>query len=218
MPQWGWIIIFATGVPLMSIITWAILKRGGSIGIGRHTLTIPPGEVTVVHGEQSEVSTPLGKALHYIPDNIGQIHHLLYHRFLRIVKSKGVAERDITEIEESVYARMLLRDTVMRGNGSRSIQKIIEAHVARRDFLSKDPNTYVITYVIPQVEDTLREEINSEYSTTVRTVDGATKTRVVSQVEFIDMVMSKETRELLVEKIVPFFEYAADCLRGAEAP
>jgi hypothetical protein len=212
MPQWGWIIIFATGVPLVLIITLVLLKRGGSIGIGKNTLTIPPGETLIVHGDQSEIHTPLGKALHYIPDNIGQIHHLLYHRFLRIVKSKGVAEEDITEIEESVYARMLLRDTVMRGNGSRSVQKIIEAHVARRDFVGKDPDAYVIAHVVPQVEGTLREEINSEYSTTIRTTDGATKTRVVSQVEFIDMVMNRETRELLVKKIVPFFEYAAECM------
>ncbi len=216
MPQWGWIIIFATTVPLVVATVCVLLKRGGSIGFGKHSVTIPGGEALVVHGEQSEISTPLGKALHYVQDNIGQVHHLVYHRFLRIVKSKGVAEDDITEIEESAFARMLLRDAVMRGNGSRSVQKIIEAHVARRDFVGKDPDAYVIVHVAPQVEDTLREEINSEYSTTIRTADGQTKTRIVSQVEFVDMVLSKETREMLVEKIVPFFKYANDCLKGSK--
>ena len=215
MPDWGWIVVLAVGSLLSIAITWVILRRGGSIGIGKNTLTIPAAETLVVHGEPDETTSPLGKALHYVPDNIGQIHHVVYHGFLRLVKRKGVAEQDITEIEESQFARVLLRDAVMRGNGSRSVQKIIEAHVARRDFMGKDARAYVITHVLPQVEDTLREEINSEYSTTVRTVDGSTKTRVVSQVEFVDMLMNKETRDLLVEKITPFFEYAADCFNGS---
>jgi len=213
MPQWGWIIIFATAVPLVAIITWAILKRGGSIGIGKNTLTIP-GEALVVHGDNREHESQLGRALHYVPDNIGQIYNLIYCRYLKLVKAKGVDQVDMTNIEDSRFARSMIKNATSLGNGSRSVQKIIETHIARRDFIGHDIDTYVIQHVLPRVIDALREVVNSEYDSVVHYAEGSTRDRIVSQVEFVDELMSREFRDVLVPALVPFFEQAA-CLGGA---
>lgn len=218
MPQWGWIIIFATAVPLVVLITCVILKRGGSIGIGKNTLTIPSGEALVVHGDNRESEGPMGKALHYVPDNIGQIHNLIYGRYLKLVKAKGVDAADITNIEDSRFARSLIKNATSLGNGSRSVQKILETHIARRDFLGKDVDLYVCQHVLPRVIDAVREVVNSEYDSVVHYAEGSTRDRIVSQVEFVDMLLSREFRDLLTTALVPFFEYASDCLDGEGKP
>lgn len=215
MPEWGWIILFVTGVPIVAVMTWVVLKRGGSIGIGKNTLTIPSGEALIIHGERSEIHSPLGRALHYVPDNIGLIYNMIYGRYLRIVKSKGVKEAMITDLEDSHFARSLIKNATMLGNGSRSVQKIIESHIARRDFLGKDIDAYLLTHVVPQVVNALQEEVNSEYDTVIHVDENTTRTRIVTQVEFVDALMSREMRDDLIRAISPFLEYAKECMEGS---
>jgi len=214
VPQWGWIIIFAIGGPSIIAVIWTVLKRGGSIGIGKNTLTIP-GEAMVVHGEDLEDDGPMGRALNYVPENIGQIHHMIYGHFLKLVKAApGVVPNEITTLEESVFARALIKIASSLGNGSHSIQMIIQTHITRKDFVGKDLESYVIRIVVPRVIDRLRETINSEYDSVTHYKDGSTKTRSVTQVQFVDMLLSQGFRESLVRAILPFFRWAQSCLDG----
>ena len=214
-PQWGWIVIFSVAVPLIILIVVTILRRGGSIGLGNHTITIPAGETTVIHSENRANESPMGRALHYVPDNIGLVSDFVYGQYLRLVKVSGqVGAEHLTEIEDSQYARLLIKIATGQGNGSHSAQKIIESHIVRRDFLRQGIERYVKEHVVRQVVHTLQEAINSDYDTTIHNSDGSTSVRVVSQVEFVDLLLTHEFQESLAKVIVPFFVYATDCLNG----
>jgi len=205
MPQWGWIIIFATAVPLVAIITWALLKRGGSVGIGSHSI--------VIHGE-GRSPTPLGRALKYVPDHIGQIHSLIYGRYLKLVKTKGVAHGDMTNLEDSRFARAVIRNATSLGNGSNSVQKIIEDHITSLEFIGKSLDSYVRSMVVPRVIDSVRNVINSEYDSVAHDTIVTIRKRIVSQAEFVDVLLQPEFHRDLVDALVPFFCYASECLNG----
>lgn len=214
MPDFVWIVIVAVGTPMLIATFWTILRRGGSIGFGKSKITIPSAEAIVIHGEAVEGEDPMAKALRYLPENIGQIHHMIYGRFLRMLKTKGCDMDQASTIEETVFARALIKIATSLGNGSNSVQIILQTHITRRDFAGKDLDSYVIGLVTPRIIDRLRETVNTEWENEIHFDDGTTRKRNVSQVDFVDMLMSRDFKEALVVAVVPFFRWAQNCLNG----
>jgi hypothetical protein len=199
--MWG--PITAGGAALITVVVWLLIKIGSnvkSINVGKTAI--------VVHGD-GEQTTPLGRALAYVPQNVGQITSLIYTGYLRIMKEKGVSPDDMTGVEDAIYARMLIRFAVAAGNGTNSVQKIIETDIATRDWDGEELTAYIRRSVVPRVLDSLKSLINSEYDSVVRYAEHSDRTRVVSQVEFVDMLLTDEFRDSLVEQLRPFYDYAA---------
>jgi hypothetical protein len=206
VPQWGWIILFATGVPLTAVITWGMLKRGGSIGIGRNSI--------VIHGDEKDAKSPLGDALEFVKDSISQIHSLIYQHYLKIVKSKGIDLAVMTNLEDSKFTEEMLLEATSLGNGSNSIQKIVESQIAKQSFRGKDIEAYVRGIVLPRAIDSVRRVVNAKYDSIVHDTAFSTRTRVVSQAEFVEMLLGREFQDELARMLVAFFKYADECLAG----
>jgi hypothetical protein len=206
VPQWGWIIIFATGVPLAVVLTWAVLKRGGTIGIGKNSI--------VIHGDTEDPGSPLGDALEFVKDSISQIHSLIYQHYLKIVKSKGIDPAVMTNLEDSKFTEEMLLEATSLGNGSNSIQKIVEGQIAKQIFRGKDIESYVRGVVLPRAVDSVRRVVNAKYDSIVHDTAFSTRVRVVSQAEFVEMLLGRQFQDELVERLVAFFRFASECLDG----
>jgi hypothetical protein len=206
--MWG--PITAGSAVLLGVIVWLL------ISVGRNVKQINVGKTAiVVHGD-GEQTTPLGRALAYVPNNVGQITSLIYTGYLRLMKEKGVSPDDMTGVEDAIYARMLIRFACAAGNGTNSVQKIIETDIANRDWDGEELTAYIRRSVVPRVLDSLKALINSEYDSIVRYAEHSDRARVVSQVEFVDMLLTDDFRDSLVDHLRPFYEYAHKCLSGVK--
>jgi len=156
--------------------------------------------------------SPLGIALQFVPDNIRRITHLVYGHYLKMVKARGVGDDSLTDIEDARFAFAVILNATCLGNGSNSVQKIIEDQVTKQDYLSVDIPTYVRRYVLPRVIESMRSTVNSEYDSIAHYAEYSTRQRIVSQVEFVDMLLSEEFKTAIVEKMVSFFQYAKEQL------
>jgi len=206
MPEWGWIIIFAVGTPALLAIIWRLLATGGRLAFGKSSI--------VIHGEERRNTDPLGDALKFVPSNIGIVHNYLYGLYLKAVKAKGIDPGVMTEIEDSRFARAVLRNAVCLGNGSRSVQKIIESAIASADFRDRDIGHYVRGTIVPRAIDAVQTIINSEYDSIASYAEYSTRARIISQAEFVDIVRSEAAKDGLATVIMPFFVHANDCVGG----
>jgi hypothetical protein len=204
MPEWVWIPITVVGTGVIIAIVLMMWKRGGTLGIGKNTF--------VLHGDAKNPKNPLAKALRYVPENIGQVTSLVYSGYLKIVKSKGVEPAVMTDIEDSKFARSVIRNATSLGNGSNSVQKIIENDIANRDYVGHDIEQYVHDIVLPKVVDSIRNTINSEYDTVARYAEHSDRQRIVTQAEFVDMLSEPRFQHDLAHAILPFYRFAARCL------
>lgn len=217
MPQFVWIIICATAVPLVAIVTFVLLKRGGSVAFGKNSLTIPSGQSIVVNGSESDTSTPIGKALRYVGENVNQIEQAVFGMFLRLMKDNGVADDRLTQHEDSRYAALLIKTATSLGNGSPSVQKLLENQITFREFCPTNVSHYVRAQVVPQVIAILREHVNARYGAVIHVDDGYDVPRKVSPTEFADMLLSDKFADVMTDRIIPFFSHAAECLEGETA-
>ena len=182
-----------------------MLFRSGQIGVGKNTF--------VLHGEStSPAANPLAKALRYVPDNIGQITSLIYSHYLRLVKTKGVDPAMMTDIEDARFARAVIRNATSLGNGSNSVQKILENDIANRDWDGIDLEHHLRQAVIPRIVDSVKNTINSEYDTVARYAEHSDRQRIVTQAEFVDMLTDQRFQHELAEKLEPFYKSASRCL------
>lgn len=207
MPHWIYIPITIGGAALLATIIYVLLQlvaRLQEVRVGDTAF--------VVHGRPTDQESPLGKALRHVPEHISNVSRLLAGRYYRLVKRKGVPEHLLIEMEDSRYAAAIIDAAVTRGNGSNSVQKVLESEILSRNWERRDTDTYVRKSVIPRVLNAVRQIINDRYDSVVP-IDGHTRhERVVSAVEWFDDLVSQECRDELAEVILPFFEFARDCL------
>lgn len=207
MPEWVWFFIVPSSIGIIVFLGWLLAHRGGTVRAGKL------GSI-VIHGTPKEEGNPLGRALRYVPENISQVHNLIYSHYLKAVKAKGVDTAAMTEVEDAQFARLLIRLATSLGNGTNSIQKILESDISHRDWDGTDIEAYVRRTVMPRAIDALRTIINSEYDSTAHYAEHSSRLRVISQAEFVDLILQDEFQEALVEKLLPFYEFAKRCLDG----
>lgn len=205
MPAWVWIPIVVAGAAVVAALIYAILRRGVEFKSGRNAI--------VVHGRPSQSADPLGRALAYVPRYIGRVQAVLFARYLKAAVERGIDREVVTQLEDSRFAELVIRNAVALGNGSSSAQKIIENEIVSRDYIGRDVDGYVAREVVPMVVDAVRRAINDQYDSVVHESTHTTRSRVVSAAEFVDVVSSRETADALVEAIKPFFAYATRCLK-----
>ena len=171
------------------------------------------GETTlIVNGERRESSDPIVRAADNVALHVSGIAAMLCGRYYRLVKRKGVKERYITEVPDSRDVRMLLLLTVTRGNGSASVQKIIEGEIVREAWRGRDLREYVESVVVPRITGAVREMINAEYDSHVLLEPGRFRDRIVSQVEWYNDLVSMECQKELASMVLPYFEFARECV------
>lgn len=208
MPEWGYIVLFAAGIPLLVVLIIVIAHRGGTLNLGK------AGSI-VIHGE-GEPKNAMERALRHVPENIGRIHSLLYGYYLKLVKAKGIDEVDMTDLEDSHFARVLLRVATSLGNGSQSVQKIIENDIASCNWDGRECKEYARHSALPRVIDSIRNVINSEYDSNAHYAEHSTRMRVVNQAEFVDMLKDEKLQDELVVLLCEFYEFAKHCLGGSK--
>ena len=206
MPDWVWIPIVVVGSTGAIAFIAAMVAKGGTFSVGKNTF--------VLHGDEKEPANPLARALKNVPDNIGLVTSLVFAHYLKIVKGKGVDPAVMTDIEDVRFARSLIRNATSMGNGSNSVQKIIESTIANRDWDGEDIEAYIRRSVIPRIIDTIKNTINSEYDSVAHYAEYSTRQRIVTQAEFIDMLVGREFKEELVHILIPFYEFAKRCLNN----
>lgn len=206
MPEWMWIIIAIAGVAIIVVVLWLISKNGVTAKHGRTSI--------VIEGRYEEPGNPLSRALHYVQRSTPEIQHILFRCYLKLMKEAGANPDYLADYDDARFVRMLLRYLVNGGNGSRSIQKIVEDEMIHGEWRREgdDLREYVKAEVWPPILRSARDLINQEYDTEVLEHDGTRRKRWVSNTGFVDAIASDETRDAVVEQIVPLFAYARRCL------
>lgn len=180
MPEWIWIVIAFWGSAAAVLLLMLIVKRGGKIGFG--------GNVVTVNGSLVDPQGPYSALLTYTENQVGEVQHILFSRYLRLIKGKGADPSHLTEYEDSRYVKMLLKYLVNGGNGSRSVQKIMETAVVTGAWREHkhDLKGYCLREIWPQVRRVTRDRFNSEYDSTVLMNDGNYRDRWAATAEVID--------------------------------
>lgn len=206
LPEWMWIIIAAAGVALAVVVAKSVWEHGIKAKYGRGSIII---EGTSEHG-----TNPLGRALQYVKRSSPEIQHLLFKQYLKLIKKNGADPDYLADYDDSRFVRMLLRYLVNGGNGSKSIQQIIEHELVYGDWRREgdDLRGFVESEIWPPIVRSSRDLINSEYDTEVLQQDGNRRRRWASNTEFADMFNDPELKRGVIDLIVPYFQYARRCL------
>lgn len=206
MPEWMWIIIAAGGIATLAVILKVISKRGLNASYGRSSI--------VIEGQYHQPDNALSKALTQVSDRTPQLQDVLLGVYLKLLKRAGADPDYLAEYEDARFVRMLLQYLVNGGNGSYSVQKIIESEIIHGEWRREgdDIREYVTREVWPKIRRRMKDFLNQEYDTSVLRMDGTRRKRLVSNTDFVDAVSSEASRDELVERIVPLFSYARRCV------
>ena len=211
MPEWMWIIISIGGFIALGGILWSVTTRGI---IAKHGHTS-----IVINGRAQDPENPLNRALQHIQRSTPEVQHILFRVYLRLMKKDGADLDYLTDYDDSRFVRMLLRFLVNGGNGTRSVQKIIEEEIVYGEWKrrSDDIRDYVSEEVWPSILRAAKDLINQEYDTEVLESGGKRRQRIVSNTDFIDALDTETVKNAIVDAIVPMFSFAKRCLtQGCE--
>jgi len=208
MPEWMWIIIAIGGAVTLAVILWVAVTRGIKATHGKTSI--------VISGQYQDPANPLNRALQYVARSTPEIQHTLFLVYLRLLKDSGADPDYLADYDDARFVRVLLRYLVNGGNGSRSLQKIVEEELIHGEWKrgSDDIRVYVETEVWPPILRAARDLINQEYDTDVLEPDGSRRKRMVSNTDFVDTLSSAEVKNAVVDEIVPLFGYARRCING----
>lgn len=205
MPEWIWIVIAFWGSAAAALLLMMIFKRGGKIGFGNNIVT--------VNGSVVDQQGPYSAMIAYTENQVGEIQHIMFGRYLRLIKDKGADPAHLTEYEDSRYVKMLLKYLVNGGNGSRSVQKIMETEVVTGTWRMhrKDLRGYCQREIWPQILRVTRDRFNSEYDSTVLTNDGTYRDRWASTAEVVDTYEDKSVADATCSVCENILLFAAAC-------
>lgn len=202
MPEWVYI-VFAVIIGGGAIM---VLIRGGTFSFFKQAA------VFHVNGKTRSPKSPVSQALEFISNNAQEVRHVVYGGYLRALKHAGVPEELLAECDDGRFVLMLLRVAVNGGNGTESVQKVIEREVVAHEWKPGMVESYVKKIILPLVTRTLINYLNSEYDSRVFQADGTWRDRVVSKTMFFDLIKKEETQEAMFKALLPMFTYANDCL------
>lgn len=204
MPEWGWYIIIPGGLVAASVLVVRMVVAGGAVRWGRGTL--------VVQGKRQNANGPLARSIDYVQRSTPAIRDLLFGVYLQLLIAAGGDPFRAAEYDDARFVKMLLAYLVNGGNGSNSIQKIVESEIVNADWHGRDLREYVRMEVWPPILRQAKWLIGSEYDTAVLSADGHMRTRWVPSKTFSDALATDEVRERIVDELVPLFEYTRRCL------
>ncbi|MFP4066210.1 MAG: hypothetical protein ACLFS5_01795 [Spirochaetaceae bacterium] len=204
MPDWMYVIIVSIAVPAAIVLVWALIRRGGQLKFGQNAI--------IVEGKRHDANSPVARVVDYVQRSTPELQHKLLRVYLRLLKDAGADPDRLGEYDDARFVRMLLAYMVNGGNGTRSVQKIVESEVVGTDWHGRDLREYVRAEVWPPILRSVKDLVNREYDTEVLSVNGAMRRRWVSSTAFIDALSADAVRDMVVDEIVPLFEYARGCL------
>lgn len=206
MPDWMWIIIAVAGLVVVGVVLWAVITRGVTAKHGRTSI--------VISGKTTDPYNPLNKALEYVQRSTPEIQHILFRQYLKLLKDAGADPDYLADYDDARFVRVLLRYLVNGGNGSRSIQKIIEEEMINGEWRRQSDNlhAYVLEEVWPPMVRATKDLINQEYDTEVLEFDGTRRRRMVSNTDFIDGLLSEQVRDKVINETVSMFSFSRHCL------
>lgn len=157
----------------------------------------------------------MGRALSYAQQWIPEVQQVLWSKYLRLMKEAGADPDLLSDYDDARFAKALFRYLVSGGNGTQSVQKIVENQIVSGEWKRSTDHVEecVRTQVWPLIARTTKDFLNAEYDTTVLQMDGTRRTRLVSNTDLIDTLCGDEVMEKVVEKIVPIFRFAQECVR-----
>lgn len=173
------------------------------------------GGSIVIAGSSHAQDSPMGRALSYVQQWVPEIQQVLFSKYLRLMKEAGADPALLSDYDDARFAKALFRYLVSGGNGTQSVQKIVENQIVTGEWKRSTDHVeeYVKTQVWPLIVRTTKDFLNAEYDTTVLQMDGTRRTRWVSNTELIDTLCSDEVMEKVIDKIVPIFRFAQQCVR-----
>lgn len=201
-----WIIIAIGGAVTLGIILWAIIARGVTAKHGRTSI--------VINGRTQDPENPLNRALQNVQRSTPEVQHILFRVYLRLMKDAGADPDYLTDYDDARFVRMLLRFIVNGGNGTRSVQKIIEEEIVYGEWKRRtdDIRSYVLEEVWPAILRTTKDVINQEYDTEVLENEGRRRQRIVSNTDFADALDTEKVRNAVIDAIAPLFSFAKRCV------
>ena len=208
MPDFVWIVISALMVTVVVYLMVVASSRGLRASHGRTSI--------VIAGNPGDTETPIGRALQYVQQWTPEIQHVLFGRYLRLMKDAGADPALLTDYDDARFAKALFRYLVSGGNGTQSIQKILEDLIVNGEWRRENDHIdeYVQTQVWPIIVRRIRDYLNAEYDTTVLQMDGSRRNRWVSNTDLVAELTSDEIRSKCVATITPIFRFAQDCVQS----
>ena len=206
MPEWMWIIVSIGGFIGLGVILRVVAVRGVTAK-HRHTSI-------VINGRAQDPKNPLNRALQHVQRSTPEVQHILFRVYLRLMKDAGADPDYLADYDDSRFVRMLLRFLVNGGNGTRSVQKIIEEEIVCREWErhADDIRAYISQEVWPPILRAAKDLLNQEYDTDVLESEGRRRQRIVSNTDFVGALDTERVRTAVVDAIVPIFAFAKRCL------
>lgn len=210
IPRFIWIEI-AILVPVIIggalYIVWKRGVKGSAKGIS-----------FIVQGTGKEASPSVSAGLLYLEQTVPEIQDILFRKFLSMMADAGAERALIATYDDSLYMRMLLRYAVNGGNGSNSVQKILEQEVVSGQYRrsNDDIEEYVKNRIWPRVIRSLRTTIDSDYHSDVHGSDGYIRRRKVSSTDFICAIQEGAVAEEVTRKLIGIMRRAKECVDGCE--
>jgi hypothetical protein len=198
-----------------TLLTTAVVVTVVILTVKRGVKASYRGGSIVIAGSGHSQDSPMGRALSYVQQWVPEIQQVLFSKYLRLMKEAGADQDLLSDYDDARFARALFRYLVSGGNGTQSVQKIVENQIVSGEWKRSTDHVdeYVGTQVWPLVVRTTKDFLNAEYDTTVLQMDGTRRTRWVSNTDLIDTLCGDEVMEKVVEKIVPIFRFAQQCVR-----
>lgn len=208
MPSWLWIEIGVVGAGVVVTVLVLLSKLVPRVKEFR------VGKTAYIVGGTDRTGSPLSRALERIPSDVEVIRQYVYGRYLRMLKERGVNPIILNDLDDSKYVYWLLRYAVSGGNGTNSVQKIIEGEVVSLGWDGDDPRKFTEEKVVPRIVRRLVDMVNSDYENVKWISSENSMHRTITNVEFYEMLTSDETRSAILEMVAPFFVHAKACLEG----
>ena len=205
MPDFVWIAIIIVATIVIAWIMWLVTRRGGRLKFRDYTIVV---------GDDvgSSKASPLRDALEHVEHHVPELQHRWWRMYLHAVKQRGCDPERLGEYEDSRFMKVLLRYVVSGGNGSRSVQKIVESAIV---LMYRDPGyiedgieAFIANDIWPSVLRTVKDSLNSEYDSEVLSEDGTTRKRIVSSVDTVMLFDSDIGLSEFIEIVTPVLKNA----------
>ena len=208
VPVFVWYVACSVVLALTAVLIWLIHEYGIS-------LVLKGSNRIVVAGKTRRSNTPLGRTLDRVQQWVPEIEHVFYEIYKDLMIAAGANPDLLNDYDDAQFAKMLFRYLVSGGNGSQSVQKLVENHVVAGEWKTWDGTTesFVASEIWPLIVRAVKNYLNAEYSTTALQKDGTTNERWVSATDLVEALTDEDTKRKTVEKIIPIFNYARSCRR-----
>jgi hypothetical protein len=185
----------AIGFVLGALAILFLSKRGGSISYK---------DVSLSFGQKVQTDGRIKRISEYMDERMITIRQILLTGYMRLLKEQGCPEDILSDNEDSKYVNQMLGNIVFSGNGIKSIKSIFEHCFLIGQFMKMNFPS-VISFLMETAKTNMQIYISTNYRTTVRYTDNSTRTRLVSNTEWIaslpDIMMEVKP---LVEDIIQY--------------